>query len=388
MSPGFDLLVKVRDWLLNAAGTSIESEFWRLFLMKLHRFALVLLFLASSGLVVAQNSVISLEPGQLAPEASEPPAPSEPPSSSSEEPGPPPPCGGETITIARMQWPSAALLAEIHARIIKQEFGCAVQVVPGDLAATASSMGNNGQPAVAPELWITRVSEVWNAALKTQEVRQAGLTYADPIFEGWFIPDYEAAARPELTNAEGLKTYWRDFAGSGKKGQLISCPPDWGCAVVNRNLIRANGLTSLFDVVEPANRFELDTLIAAAVSRKEPILFYYWQPNAVLAQFGFKPIDLGKFDKDAFLCLGRVACADPKPTSYAPDQVIVALAQWVYLEAPDVAAYLQKAHMPFVEMNALLQNLSEPGATIESVADAFVSARGEIWSPWVGRKAE
>jgi glycine betaine/proline transport system substrate-binding protein len=284
-----------------------------------------------------------------------------------------------------MQWPSAAILAEIHARLIRQAFGCTVEIVPGDLAATASSMGANGQPAVAPELWITRVSEVWNAAIKTQEVRQAGASYADPVFEGWFIPDYEAEKRPDLTNVAALKAYWRDFAGGGSKGKLISCPPDWGCAVVNRNLIRANGLSDLFDVVEPANRFELDTLIASAVSRKEPILFYYWQPNAVLAQFGFKPIDLGAFDKDAFACLGRVACADPKPSSYAPDQVIVALAQWVYLEAPEVAGYLQRSHMPFSEMNALLQNLSEPGASIESVADAFVAARSEVWQGWVGK---
>ena len=53
--------------------------------------------------------------------------------------------------------------------------------------------------------------------------------------------------------------------------------------------------------------FELDTLISEAESRKEPILFYYWQPNAVLAQFSFKQIDLGPFNKDNFVCLGRTA---------------------------------------------------------------------------------
>ena len=205
------------------------------------------------------------------------------------------------------------------------------------------------------------------------------------MFEGWFIPDYEAEAQPDLKSVEDLKAHWRDFAAGGKKGKFISCPPDWGCAVVNRNLMRANGLENLFEIIEPANRFELDTLIAAAVSRKEPILFYYWQPNAVLAQFGFKQIDLGKYNKDAFACLGRVACASPMPSGFAPDPVIVALAQWVYLEAPEVAAYLQRAHMPFTEMNTLLQNLSEPGASIESVADAFVAARGEIWQGWVGK---
>jgi glycine betaine/proline transport system substrate-binding protein len=310
-------------------------------------------------------------------------APPDPSAISSEEPAAPAPCGGETITIARMQWPSAELLAEIHARLIRQSFGCAAEVVPGDLAATASSMGVNGRPAVAPELWITRVAEIWNGALKGQEVRQAGSSYVEPVFEGWFVPDYEAEAHPEVLTIEGLKARAADFAVNGRP-RFISCPPDWGCAIVNRNLLRANGLAELYDVVEPANRFELDTLIAEAVSRKEPLLFYYWQPNAVLAQFGFRSVELGAYNKDNFLCLGRIACAGPLPSGFPPDPVIIALAQWVYLEAPDVAAYFQRAKMPFAEMNALLQNLNEPGATVAAVADAFVAARGEIWQQWVG----
>ncbi len=331
--------------------------------MKWPGLALALLVLALAPPGWAQDSVVSLEP----------------------PPPPPAPCGGETITIARMQWPSAELLAAIHQRLIARHFGCAVELVPGDLAATASSMGAGGQPAVAPELWITRVADIWNGALKGQLVRQAGASYAEPVFEGWFVPAYEAEAHPEVLTVAGLRTRAADFAGSGGgKPRFISCPPDWGCAVVNRNLLRANGLAALYEVVEPANRFELDTLIAEAVSRKEPVLFYYWQPNAVLAQFAFSAVDLGPYDKDRFLCLGRLACADPAPSGFAPDPVIVALAQWVYLEAPEVAAYLQRAHMPFAEMNALLQNLNQPGATVDSVADAFVAARGVVWQPWVG----
>jgi glycine betaine/proline transport system substrate-binding protein len=325
------------------------------------------------GAAWAQDSIISLEPpdpGTL----SEAPA----------EPVPPAPCGGETITIARMQWPSAELLAEIHARLIRQEFGCAAEVVPGDLAATASSMGANGQPAVAPELWIARVADIWNGALRGQEVRQAGATYVEPVFEGWFVPDFEAEAHPEVLSIEGLKARAADFAVDGRP-RFISCPVDWGCSVVNRNLLRAHGMAGMFDIVEPANRFELDSLIAAAVSRKEPVLFYYWQPNAVLAQFGFRSVDLGAYNKDNFACLGRVACASPQPSGFAPDPVIVALAQWVYIEAPEVAAYFQRAHLPVAEMNALLQNLNVPGTTLAEVADAFVLARREVWQQWLGR---
>ena len=303
------------------------------------------------------------------------------------EPAPPPPCGRQPITIARMQWPSSAVLAEIHARLLKANFGCEVQVQEGDMAATGSSMGATGQPAVAPELWIARIAEIWNAATKAQKVRQAGNSYAEPTFEGWFVPDYAVAQWPEITTVEGLKAHASAFATGGSgKGRFVSCPVDWGCSVVNRNMLRANGLDAYFEVVEPANRFELDTLIAEAVSRKEPILFYYWQPNAILAQFAFNAVDLGPYNKDNFLCLGRTTCGGPLPTGFAPDPVIIAVSEWVFLDAPQVAAYFGRARMPLAEMNAMLQASSD-GSTPEEIADRFVATREEVWRPWLGAVA-
>jgi glycine betaine/proline transport system substrate-binding protein len=296
----------------------------------------------------------------------------------------PTPCGTQPITIARMQWPSASLLAEIHARILRANFGCEVQVIPGDLAATASSMGATSQPAVAPEMWIERIADIWNPAVAARKVRQGGASFADTSYEGWFIPDYVATAHPEITSAASLREAAASLAAEGAKPRFISCPIDWGCSVINRNMLRANGLEALFDIVEPANRFELDSLIGSAVSAQEPIVFYYWQPNPVLAQFPFKPLDLGAYDKDAFVCLARRICSDPKPTAFAPERVIIAVADWVFVDAPTIASYFTRAQMPIGEMNTMLLWLNESGATVESVADRFVAERGDIWRPWLG----
>jgi glycine betaine/proline transport system substrate-binding protein len=300
---------------------------------------------------------------------------------------PPGPCGTRPITIARMTWPSAALLAEIHARILNAQFGCTVQVLPSDLAPTLSGMASSGQPAVAPEMWTARVPDQWNQAVKDQKLRQVGLSYADNRFEGWYVPDYVAAAHPELKSVAGLKADWHVFATGSGKGRFVSCPADWACAVLNKNMLTAQGLDVLFDVVEPKNRFDLDQTIASAVSRKEPILFYYWQPNAILAQFGFVPVDLGGFSKDDFACLGKRVCDALKPSSFAPEPVVIALAEWVFTGAPEVAAYLQRAQMPMDVMNKLLAQLNEPGGTVEMVADKFVAEQQPIWGKWVGAAA-
>ncbi|MDT3707337.1 MAG: glycine betaine ABC transporter substrate-binding protein [Thiobacillus sp.] len=300
---------------------------------------------------------------------------------------PPPPCGSRPISIARMQWPTAALLAQIHAGILDTAFGCEVHLQEGDLAATGSSMGATGQPAVAPELWVARIPEIWNAAITAQKVRQAGPSYDEPVFEGWFVPDFAVAAWPDLITVEGLKAHAAELT-PGRRPRFISCPADWACSVINRNLLRANGLTASFDVIVPANRFELDTLIAEAVGRQEPIVFYYWQPNAILAQFGFKPVDLGAYDKEGFRCAGRPACAAPVPTGFAPDPVVIALSEWVYIEAPQVASYFQRARMPVAEMNAMLQALGRAGGDRRGRGGNFVATRGAVWRPWAGLPAE
>ena len=298
-------------------------------------------------------------------------------------PAPPPPCGTQPLTLARMPWPTSSLLTEIHNRILTAPLGCNAVVQEADMAAAGSSMGATGQPGVAPEMWISRIADIWNAAIQAQEVRQGGTSYVESVFEGWFVPAYAVEAFPEITTIEGLRTRAAEMGRDGKP-KFISCPLDWGCNIVNRNLLRANGLDQLFQVIEPANRFELDTLIAEAVSRQEPILFYYWQPNAILSQFAFREVQLGTYNKDNFICMGRIACALPQATGFAPDPVIVAVSEWVYTDAPDVALYFQRAKMPFAEMNAMLQQLSETGASVETVAARFIAERGAVWKPWVG----
>lgn len=298
-------------------------------------------------------------------------------------------CGTQPITIARMIWPSAELMAAIHQRILTSRFGCHVTLVPGDMAATVSAMATTGQPAVAPEIWANRVADVWNQAVKSQKVRPTGSTYQTTSFEGWYIPDYLAEAHPELKDVAAIKAHPDWFAAApGQKPQFLTCPVDWACSVINANLLRADGLTPLFDVVTPKNRFEMDSLIAEAVSRKQPLLFYYWQPDAVLNQFRFDPVGLGPYNADAYACLGRRDCAEPRPSAFPPEPVLSALSEWVYTGLPEITAYFQRATMPIEVMNELLHKLDAPGATVDTVADGFITDHADLWQRWLGTPAQ
>jgi glycine betaine/proline transport system substrate-binding protein len=186
-----------------------------------------------------------------------------------------------------------------------------------------------------------------------------------------------------VPTASTLATALPGLETEGQRLRFLSCPPDWACSVINRNLVAAHGLTDLVEIVEPANRLEMDRLIAEAVNRREPFLFYYWQPNAVLAQLDFTAIDMGAYDEAAVQCLARRDCPAPAPSAFIEDAVLIALAEEVFTELPAVAGYFARSTMPLGEMNALLAQLSAPGATAEAVADRFVTERGEVWGSWV-----
>ncbi len=296
-----------------------------------------------------------------------------------------PVCGIETISIARMQWPSAAILAYIHAGILASQYDCDVQVVAGDLNATTSSIATTGRPLVAPEVWLSRVATIWNSALETGRIRQAAPTYSGGPLESWFVPDYVAKDNPELKSPADLADHWQVFADGKPRARFLSCPADWACSIVNANLIRAYGLDAHFDIEQPGSRFELDQVLGEAVSRQEPILFYYWQPNGVLAQLGFTPLDMGAFDANALSCLAETECVDPAPSAFPPEQVVIAISDDLFMLAPALAAYFQRASMPLDEMNRLLAHMSETGASPEQAAARFVETRPEIWQAWLDR---
>lgn len=296
---------------------------------------------------------------------------------------PPLACGNQPLTIARMSWPSATLLAEIHALILTAEFGCEIRITPGDMGATASSMASTGQPAVAPELWVNRIAEVWNGAMDAQMVRSAAPSYEESSFEGWFMPRFLADTLVASPSAASLAEILPPLSPEDRI-RFISCPPDWACSVINRNLVAAHGLEALVEIIEPANRFEMDWLIAEGVNRREPFLFYYWQPNAVLAQLDFVALDMGAFDEAAARCLADRACADPQVSAFPPDQVVIALAERVFVNTPQIAAYFQRASLPLGEMNRMLAELNQPGATAEAVAQRFVAEHDDMWGIWVG----
>ncbi len=244
-------------------------------------------------------------------------------------------------------------------------------------------MAAAGEPAIVPEIWITRIADVWNGATETGRVRQEGRTFDVAVLEGWYLPPHLKERLPGVNSIADLKEFASQIRGGGQKVRFISCPADWACSIINRNLLRALGLENEFEIIVPQNRFEMDVLIGDAVSKNQAVIFYYWQPNAILAQFDFFALDMGEFNGENFQCLAQSNCLDPQLSSFADEKIFFVAADWVVQEAPAVTNYIRRATLPIGEMNLILSWQAEGGMSFEQLAQRFVDEREQVWGAWI-----
>lgn len=291
-------------------------------------------------------------------------------------------CGGRLIEIADLQWPSATILAHVHQQIIGKAFNCQTKIVVSDIAAVTTTVKTTQKPTLIPEMWPTRVAEKWNQMLDARAAFLGGSSFDITVLEGWYVPSKVVADFPALKNVKDVGALAERYQLSTKP-KFISCPPTWACALINRNMLKAYGLAEKFDIIEPQNRIAMDQLIGQMVSANTPVVFYYWQPNALISQLDVTPLSFEAFDPDAYRCLAQQKCDAVKPTAYPQEQIQLVLAEWVRGDAPELVPYARKAQMPLKIMNDLMAKMVDEGLSAQEIAQFFVDEYQDIWQNWL-----
>lgn len=297
-------------------------------------------------------------------------------------------CGTDkTIQIAEMSWPSAAALARIHAHILKDGYGCNVEIVAGDTVPTTSSMLGKGTPAIAPELWISSIQEQWKKGEADGTVVSLGDVFVGGTVEGWFIPKYTKDAHPDLVTAQDVVDHPEYFPDpdDSSKGRFYSCPPGWACEIANASLFKAYDMENKgWNLFSPGSGGNLDASIARAFTREEPILFYYWGPTAILGKYDTYKLEMPPLDMEVYTCNTDPRCTNPPgKTSFPKSQVIIGAAAWVKKDAPVVADYFSKVAIGTEQVNALLAWGDDNKADAEDTAVHFLKDSQDVWTKWV-----
>jgi len=296
-------------------------------------------------------------------------------------------CGTlEDVTIAEMTWLSASALAHIAKTVLDVGYGCEVKIVPGDTVPTATSMMTKSEPMIAPELWLPTAETIWEKAQSRGGIYKAGDVFSAGGEEGWWIPDYVAEANPGLKSVTDLKDYKDLFveASSGGKARFYGCPPGWGCEINNINYYKALDLDSHgFELFSPGSGANLKAAIARKVTRKEPIVAYYWGPTDVIGKYNLVKLDMGPYDADKFKCITDKDCENPQLTGWKSGEVAMAVVDEVKEKAPSVAEFLSKMQVSNGAISAALAWGDDNSASGEEVAEFYFENYADEWTTWV-----
>ena len=272
-------------------------------------------------------------------------------------------CG--EVSVGSMGWAPGEAISALTKFVLEQGYGCTVTLVPTDTVPAVTSLAENGQPDVVPEIW-SNSAPAYNGLVDEGKVVTAGNTFANGGEEGWWIPQYLADAHPELMTLEGILAN-PELVDS----RFHNCPVGWGCRIVNDNLKVVHDLEGKgIEVFDHGSGANLAASIAAAFEDKAPWFGYYWGPTAVLGKYPMVRVDIGDVDA-AQHALNQVEGQDPAKlgvSGFPSAPVLTAMTADFAARAPEAAEFLRNASLPNPLVSQMLAWKDENNASADETA--------------------
>ena len=298
-------------------------------------------------------------------------------------------CGGE-VSIARMNWASAELVAEIDKVFLSAGFGCTVEFSTGDALPLLESIRLTGKPDLIPELWENSVSDALASALRQEIIEIAVDVLSDGGEEGFWIPKYIADAHPDIkTLQDALKRpdlFVQTAEDSDESASVFyNCPADWECHIATANLFRAFGAQNEgFTLINSGSAAGLDASIAKAHEEKAGWLGYYWAPTALLGRYEMLKLEMGEHDEAQWRdCILMPDCENPAINAWPTRSVLSVVSKKFSEESGAVMEYLSLRQWDNQTVNGLLAWMADNQATGEEAAWHFLEHYEAVWSTWV-----
>ena len=289
-------------------------------------------------------------------------------------------CG--RVSVAEMNWASGQIITRITEFLMTQGYGAEVPVVPSATTTAITSLAENNEPDVVPELWVNSAPAYFRLESEGRLVKAADV-FAEGGSENWWVPDYLVEAHPELATIEGVLAN-PELVG----GRFHNCPDGWGCRIANDNLIIA------FDFdgkgMEVFNHGSGDTLpasMAAAYENREPWFGYYWGPTAVLGRYNMVAVDMGPHHADIHECNQTQDCATPGISAYPAAPVLTVVTADFAERNPDIFELVSNISFGTQDLSNLLAWQVDNDASAEEAAVHFLTTSQDTWKGWINEAA-
>ncbi|MBN7787713.1 ABC transporter substrate-binding protein [Ponticoccus gilvus] len=290
-------------------------------------------------------------------------------------------CG--EVSIAEMNWASAQIVVAVSEFLLTQGYSCDVTVVPSDTTPAVTSLSENNEPDVVPEMWPNSAGDAYDKLKENGRIVELTSVLNPGGVEGWWIPTYLAEEHPELTTIEGVLEN-PDLVG----GMFNNCPDGWGCRTVSDNLARAFDLEGNgIEVFNHGSGETLATSMASAYESEEPWFGYYWGPTTPLGKFDMTRVELGEYDEEAHAANQNPDTPDPQPSEFPTAPILTVVTKDFNDNNPELADFFSKVSFETSEMSQLLAWQDENNASTEEAAVYYLQNNQDTWSKWLNEDA-
>ncbi|WP_417519499.1 ABC transporter substrate-binding protein [Minwuia sp.] len=290
------------------------------------------------------------------------------------------------IVIAGLNWDSNAFHAALASRILRDGFGCRVEIATGSTRPLFKAM-TRGDVDITMEVWKDNLPKLWPEAMRTGSVVELGVNYPDAI-QGWFIPAYLTqgpdAPAPDLRAVSDLPAHKSLFADpeDRRKGRFYNCMLGWGCEPINTAKLQAYGLDAHFTNFRPASGKALIKAIDRHYERREPFLTYYWGPTWVLGAYDLVMLEEPAYDPVVWQRLTRDRNPE-KATAYPTSEITIAVHKAFHEQAPALVSFLSRYRTNNALISEALADMNRSGRGADAAAAQFLKSREDIWTDWV-----
>ena len=277
-----------------------------------------------------------------------------------------------TVNIAVNPWVGYESDAAVVAYLLDKELG--YKVVKKDLKEEVSWQGfESGEVDVVLENW--GHPELVKTYITDKKVAlDAGQTGNKGII-GWYVPQWMADKYPDILDWNNLNKYADLFktSESGDKGQLLDGDPSY---VTNDEALVTN-LKLNYKVVQGGSEAALIKSLQQATDQKTPLLFYFYEPQWILAKVKIAHVKLPPYTDGCDADPKKVAC------DYPPYDLNKVVSKKFADTGGKAYEFIKNFNWTNDDQNTVSEMIANQGMKPEDAAKKWVDAHQDVWKKWI-----
>lgn len=292
----------------------------------------------------------------------------------------------DKVAISDLSWTGAKVIGHVLSAVINGPMDSEAEIVnglsDGNIVAEGMDKGD-GSADVYTDLWMPNRQVIWDKYVDGAKTVGVNKPYEGtqmmyvPSYMADKVSSFEDLANPEIAamfdkDGDGLGEYWAGAA-------------DWASTKMWQIKFKSYGLDDLWEpVLVPQDTFLAQ--LKGSIAGEEPVLFYYWTPEAVHAQYELSSLseaprtegceDLN-LDEEDWLESSTFNCESKDATIY------IAYSLSLEERNPAVAQMLSQVQLDPNTINGWILKIKEEGEDPADVAEAWVEANMDTVKGWM-----